>query len=360
MSAKKHAAVAHLHHDGLQEGSAKSVCAKVLDSKGVECAILLLVFVDMALLSVEAGIDHHLLCIDGEVVPRPAGLSSKHHALVQSTWGWPKASQSSDASSQRISKASLSIAAGDQTMQGSEVMFLDVGSKPLYQRVPGTVLHLKQKDSVDKGPVTDDPKGYDTIDNIHSEHKEPQRKEVVHHKRVVHHRGASHDDHAEHDEGHSEHGLHDGGPSHVLMCETKHGHHAHHIAHSCHTASIWILCIFLLEISLKFWVNPVGFMHNWFLILDATVIIVSLITDTIIIMWVKEHDPAHEKDVNSFCAALLFVRCWRVIRIAHGLAEHVHHEHEKEQHAQALTYRSDELEAELRNTKEELRSVRGY
>merc|ERR1712224_237825 len=70
------------------DGSCKSQTAKVLDSKKCEC-LLLLVLVDIALLSVEAGIDHHLICVNGEVIPRPVGLPPPHHFFMEMTDGQP-------------------------------------------------------------------------------------------------------------------------------------------------------------------------------------------------------------------------------------------------------------------------------
>lgn len=367
----KHAAVADLHHEGLKEGSAKSQCARILDTKVVECSILLLVFLDIILLSIEAGIDHHLLCIDGQVVPGPAGLSQPHHALLQRSWGplgWaiaPMISAEADAASEAVPKTSTGT--GDIVVPEKEPPDEDFGT--LSTRVKGTVLHVKHKHSLANEPVSDDPKGMKVIDNIHSpkgpdrknlehldkdEHKETQHKEVMHHKHAGHHRGTSDDG------GHSEHGAHGHSSSRVLMCETRDGHHAEHIAHNCHLASICILCIFLLEITLKVWIDPVGFWHNKFLVLDFMVILVSLLTDTIIMWWVQMHEPSRAKELATIAAALLFVRCWRVIRIAHGLAEHVHHEHEKELATEEITHRSEQLEAELKAAQRELRSVRGY
>lgn len=391
MAPQKHAAVADLHHDGLKDGSARSHCAKILDSKIVECSILLLVFVDIGLLSIEAGIDHHLLCIEGEVVPRPAGLPAQHHFLLQRAWGplgWPIAPMSDagvDRGSQALFNSSSGIGVVDQSLHETEKASSDVHPQSSPLRIKSTVLHVKHKHSAGRAPVSDDPDGLDVIKKIHSsdsdrsedekhlkkrkhEHHGHKPKEVFHHKHAAHHKGKAHSEHAETSASHSEHethghselGAHGNGPKEVLMCETRHGHHAHHIAHSCHLASIYILCIFLAEITLKFWVNPSGFCHNHFLVLDATVIIVSLVTDTLIMWWVQTHSPEQVKELAMIAGALLFVRCWRVVRIAHGLAEHVHHAHHEHVEHEELTKRSSELEEELRTTREELRSARGY
>lgn len=350
----KHDAVAGVHHAGLKEGSAKSRIARILDSQWIEAFILFLVFVDIGLLSMEAGIDHHMLCIDGHVVPRPAGLPASHHAFMQiaaAPLGWAIAPMNDgagvDTSSQAIPDISPAV--------------------NLKARLQGTIHHVKHKRAVG-ADVTDDPEGLEVIKDIHSssgdddkKHHGREHKEVSHHEHAAHPEGKTHSEGEHHGTGkaHGEHGGHGHGTNEVLMCETRHGHHSHHISHSCHQASIVILVIFLIEISLKFWVNPSGFCKNWFLIIDAVVIIVSLITDTLISWWVETYKPEKQSDVAAIAAALLFVRCWRIIRIAHGLAEHLHAANEEKEEMAETTEKAKELEEELRKTKQELRAARG-
>jgi hypothetical protein len=131
--------------------------------------------------------------------------------------------------------------------------------------------------------------------------------------------------------GHSpEGGHHHGGyTNEVLTCETRDGHHAHGIVHYCHLASIGILVLFMIEIALKFWIKPGKFMHNYFLIIDATIVLVSLIIDTVVTWYVMSHlSHNNAEDIRGeltlVVAVLLFVRLWRVVRIVHGLLNYIH------------------------------------
>jgi len=446
-----------IHHDGMEQGSTKSKVAKALDSKSVECFILLLVFVDIGLLSVEAGIDHHLLCIHGEVVPRPAGLPPPHHHFFLETdhyylhWDEPekpvKALPASGKAGDDDSPATIPQAASGilqapwNSLAGPSGIFAQIGAharankKPVehgawnwpvapMSSFPAFRAPVQRRDvSEDQAPVklvapyagslavgvhglgepvTVDPEGLPDHDNYdhgpppaehghgeheHGEHEHGEHKHAEPHKEHGHHeehgKHEEHGGHGEHGkhgehaepEGHGEHGGHGehrehgehgehgahghhGHPNEVLMCETRDGHNAHHIAHSCHMASIVILCIFLIEISLKYWVNPVGFCKNWFLILDAVVITVSLLTDTLVTWWVETYKPDRKQDIAMIAGALLFVRCWRVVRIAHGLAEHAHHAKEEHEHFEHLEHEVHELEHELEKTKKELAEVR--
>jgi hypothetical protein len=343
---KVHDAVAGIHHDNLEEGSTKSKVGKVLDSKAAECFILLLVLVDICLLSVEAGIDHHFLCIHGEVVPRPVGQPPPHHFFLEHSNGFlswqptpifPSVTFPAfhdlklgvDSATEGIHQALLSSAAVDSKSRGNAEQSLTVAPHTQIAKSKTYLNHKLALKPEEKEPHHEDPGG-------HSGHEDSK----------------AHHGHAE-GEAHGEHGAHGHGPDEVLMCETRDGHHAHHIAHSCHIASIAILFIFLVEISVKYWVNPDAFIHNWFLILDATVIIVSILTDTLVMWWVESSNPKNidKSDVAAIAGALLFVRCWRVIRIAHGLGEHMHHAHEKE-------HKAEHLQEELHHTKEELQQVK--
>jgi len=380
MSEKEvHHALAGIHHDGLEEGGSKSRLAKALDGKTVECIILLLVFVDIGLLSVEAGIDHHLLCIDGKVVPKPMGMPPPHHFFLESPNGYMSAHTAPMTSVMFPVLQQLKLIQfpnGDDSRpreNGKEQSNSRMSVKQQRRGLTSSYIQQQHNKMHTNHAFLLDPKeDAHSKDHGSVKHEVSTGGESEAHGQHGEHTKEEHGEHAEH--GHHAH------PDEVLMCETRHGHHAHHIAHNCHTASIVILVIFLIEISLKYWVNPDAFVHNWFLILDATVITVSLITDTVVMWYVQSHHTkiagheVSESDLATIAAALLFVRCWRVVRIAHGLAEHMHHAHEREHKAthmeeelhqtkQELHHMKQELteaKEELNITKSELQKARGY
>lgn len=262
-----HSALLTYRAEGLQEDSLKFNVATSLHSKWVETLIVFLVFFDIGLLSFEAGIDHHLFCINGRVVPRPGSTQTTgrgdvttqprvhpHHAIS------PHLFDAKGITSLRHRRSSSRV-------------------PNLYQLFARQALLLQES--------TLQGKHYDNVDV------------------------------RAHGHGHG-HGQND-----VLMCETRMGPRAHEIAHRCHIASIAILLVFLLEILLKFWVDPAHFLGHWFMILDAAVVFVSLLVDTLVVWLVSQNSTRDTSSLNMIVVALLVVRMWRIVRIVHGLLGYV-------------------------------------
>lgn len=361
--------LASIHHDELEDGSAKSKVAKILDSKWCEAFILLLVFIDIGLLTVEAGIDHHILCIDGEVVPRPHPMSFASLLPRQ-----PLAVQVPETSDMKPF-AGLFLAGGNQSLPRTAAGGRTPGTiRPSGQSRHAGLLAVGQRNEPEHGHGATHGGGgshdggsgkHDRFVVIGSREALP----ITKHEKTAgggyisnHHEAGHGAEHASgHEAGHGGHGGHGAHGHHsneVLMCDTRDGHHAHHLAHNCHTASIVILCIFLIEISLKFWVNPSGFLHNWFLILDFWIIFLSLLTDTLVMWWVQTYKPERKRDLAYVAAALLFVRCWRIVRVVHGLAEHAHHYHESEEKKEELTERNEQLCEELLEARDKIQAYK--
>lgn len=109
------------------------------------------------------------------------------------------------------------------------------------------------------------------------------------------------------------------------------GHESHHLMHTAHQWSVVILCIFLVELLLKYWVNPEHFMGNFFHKLDLFIVTVSLIIDTAAMWYIEttvEEGGAKQKDreaVQIALGLLMLCRAWRVVRIFHGIFEQYHH-----------------------------------
>lgn len=121
-----------------------------------------------------------------------------------------------------------------------------------------------------------------------------------------------------------------------LICEDKHGHDSHHIMHTCHMLSIGILCIFLVELLLKYWVNPEEFCKCKLHILDLTVVVVSLVIDIYVSYLIETGGRQNGEQVveaATISQLLLVLRFWRIVRIAHGFSEIRQIELEKQHHA---------------------------
>merc|ERR1719221_1167378 len=67
-----------------EAGGLKQKCHSVLNHHWVEAAILVLVLLDVIFVSIEAGIDHELFCINGRVVPRPSSIPAEEHSEHES------------------------------------------------------------------------------------------------------------------------------------------------------------------------------------------------------------------------------------------------------------------------------------
>jgi len=70
--------VVHRLHSGMEDdNSGKRRMGEILENKWFEILIMFLVICDVLLVTVEAGVDHHVLCIGGKVVPVP-----EHHGAA--------------------------------------------------------------------------------------------------------------------------------------------------------------------------------------------------------------------------------------------------------------------------------------
>jgi len=236
--------------------------AMFINSKLVETLIVCLVFFDIGLLSLEAGIDHHLFCINGRVVPKPGSTQTTHQGDITTQ---PRRHPHDAISPHAFDAKGIAfLGHGRSSSQASN----------LYQTHLSTIF---VQESTLQG------RHYDNVDV------------------------------AAHGHGHGH------GQNEVLMCETRSGPRAHEIAHRCHIMSITILLAFLVEILVKFWVDPAHFLGHWFMLLDAAVVVVSLLVDTLVLWLVAQNSTRDTSSLNMIVAALLVVRMWRIVRIAHGL-----------------------------------------
>lgn len=284
----------HLH-DG---GYVKSGIHRALENSWLELFILLLVFVDVALVSVEAGVDYQAICIHGEVVPygSPAGEHLVHDEH------------------------------GHASLLGKG-MASNALSLPRAVRQRGSALDVEDfgiRLQPEHGPIWDqvgDRAGATagmflsgaTAAQAELTQHAPVEASVTEHQASFHVPAATGESHS--------HGT----P--VLVCEGPEGHEVHHIVHTCHFWSVAILCIFTAELALKIWVIP-GFLEDPFHQLDCFVVILSLLVDTLV-MWLiesmKEDDEEAmdkgQRELDIVAGLLLVSRLWRVVRIVHGLYE---------------------------------------
>ncbi|XP_078603864.1 voltage-gated hydrogen channel 1-like [Branchiostoma floridae x Branchiostoma japonicum] len=101
-------------------------------------------------------------------------------------------------------------------------------------------------------------------------------------------------------------------PDHHVIGEGNHGTGGHEECHHVfievlHVVSILILCIFVVEIALKIYVDRLEFFKNGFHVLDAVVVLVSLCLDIASLV--------HPSAFTDAGGLFILLRLWRVTRI---------------------------------------------
>lgn len=343
-------AVTSLHHS-LAEGSSKKEWGKWIESRTVEAIILFLLFCDIMLVLTETGIDQHIICVEGVRV-------QKEHGEVAQL-GVPLKFSSTFGMSLLEDKSAVTSLMDSTGHRGQRLRARGAGGG----LVPSTPLGLPARWGSHLGPHNDTEGHYGLLPNdklikTHASVQDPSPEEGHEaHAEGAHAEGHVHEAHAEgahggheaHAEGGHGHGHeHHGG---ALVCEDRHGHHAEHISHICHLCSIGILVIFTIEIGIKYWVHPVAFRANFWYMLDAFVVITSLILD-VGIMWLEEQARDHDARAMQYIEiGLLTLRLWRVVRIGHGIVEVAHEEMEKQKE---LEKKVDGLRTENRGLRDVL------
>ncbi|XP_066289953.1 voltage-gated hydrogen channel 1-like [Branchiostoma lanceolatum] len=116
-----------------------------------------------------------------------------------------------------------------------------------------------------------------------------------------------------------------GAPDHHVIDAGDHGTGGHEGCHHVfvevlHVVSILILCIFVVEIALKIYVDRLEFFKNGFHVLDAVVVLVSLGLDIASLV--------HPSAFTDAGGLLILLRLWRVTRIVNGIIISVEEEWE--------------------------------
>lgn len=323
----------HERADHLEEEDIKKKTGRFLENPYVEIAICLLIIADVILVTIELMIDHNYACIGGTVVgDNPETVVAQHpmkeglfflQAVATGAWGRGLAGRglsflhSTLTAPPAPSAPNLPVDAGFQAAIAR--------SKPPQATAPANdsntpatagdeKIHLQE-------PEPKEVHEHGHAEGEHSEHK--SHGEGAHGHGGEHgHEGAHGHGHGEGAHGHGAHG-HQHGPQ-ALVCQTKYGHDAHHIMHTCHTASIVILCVFLVELLLKLWIAPKEFCADWLHLLDLFVVVTSLIIDVYISYLIEERRSGSNKealDAATIATLLVVLRLWRVVRIAHGFNE---------------------------------------
>eukprot|EP00747_Dinoflagellata_sp_TGD_P206603 gnl/TRDRNA2_/TRDRNA2_80294_c0_seq1.p1 gnl/TRDRNA2_/TRDRNA2_80294_c0~~gnl/TRDRNA2_/TRDRNA2_80294_c0_seq1.p1 ORF type:complete len:416 (-),score=64.97 gnl/TRDRNA2_/TRDRNA2_80294_c0_seq1:223-1470(-) len=355
---------------GLKKGSWRHKMTVFMESSIVEVIVLILVIVDIILVCIEAGIDHHVFCVDGHHLPgitqttvlAPYKDIAEEANLLQvgpPDWNDPlylSPPHFDAALSLRGRVTSLSIGPGPNFV--SDKLSAKGGHDPLALLAAPPDNEIKAK-----------PRGLRTAHKIAKHQAENPKEEddiIVepeprnkhgHAKGWEHHSDHGHDEHGGH-HGDEHHGGHPLGPPGALVCEDRYGHEATHIVHQCHIWSIVILCIFVVELSIKLALNPKEFCGNPFHVLDLIVVVLSLVVDTVVMWYISENFDTmkdNQAEIEVITALLIICRVWRVVRIVHGIFEITHNQAHKQEH---IEHEIEELEEKNRQLEEELAALK--
>eukprot|EP00747_Dinoflagellata_sp_TGD_P027197 gnl/TRDRNA2_/TRDRNA2_132456_c1_seq4.p1 gnl/TRDRNA2_/TRDRNA2_132456_c1~~gnl/TRDRNA2_/TRDRNA2_132456_c1_seq4.p1 ORF type:complete len:339 (-),score=62.92 gnl/TRDRNA2_/TRDRNA2_132456_c1_seq4:97-1113(-) len=312
---------------GMEKGTFRHRVAHYIESPAVEILVLLLVIADVVLVSIEAGIDHHVFCVNGYRIP---GVTQRE---VLEPWD----DHAEEAHFLQVGPPSWNDPfAGPLLRGGSRAHYIGPGQSFLEQY----------------SPHNHDDRTVKLIADVPAEHHHGHEK-----PHDDGHGHEHHEDHAYHHDNEHAHG-HPLGPPGALVCEDRYGIEAHNITHQCHIWSIVILSIFVIELSIKLAVNPKEFCGNPFHVLDFVIVVLSLIVDTFVMWYIAENAETlrNKKDeVEMIIVLLIICRIWRVVRIVHGIFEVAHEQHE---HQAELKHEMAELEEKNKELEKELEGLK--
>jgi hypothetical protein len=309
----------HERADHLEEEGLKKKTGIFLENPYVEVAICLLIILDVILVTIELMIDHNYACISGTVVSAtPETVVAEHpvkehhllflQAVAAGAWGRGFHSL----------KGALAVAPPAPVAPNLPVDAGFAGAEP-RMHTKDTLNANVPAEAGDESIQLQEPEPKEIQEHEHAEGEHKGHEHKGHEHKGHKHEGGHAEGHGEGAHGHGHGHGHAHGPE-ALVCESKHGHNAHHIMHTCHTLSIAILCIFLVELLLKMWIAPKEFWADWLHILDLFVVVTSLIID-IYVSYLIEARRSAEIEAATIATLLVILRLWRVVRIAHGFNE---------------------------------------
>jgi len=312
----------------------KHSVAEFLENHWVETVVVALVLVDVALVTLEAGLDSQLLCIGGKVVP--SGSPAGEHLQVVGH-------------GHEHSLLSLGLTGGSTLAAAASRMFGELARAGAagWPLLPALLMR-------GAGGPAEAAASAERADTAAG--GAPERAELL---AAGARRGATRrtmssggslvtesiDPQKVHDEHRRSAGGHGEKMPDVMVCEGPEGHTVHHMAHTCHFWSIVILCIFSVELVVKLWAIP-GFWHHFLHKMDIVVVFSSLFIDTVVIWYIEQESSvrkrkAHKSEVDVVTGLMMLARVWRVVRIVHGL-----YEYQLEQVARALQSKEKSMERE--------------
>ena len=109
-------------------------------------------------------------------------------------------------------------------------------------------------------------------------------------------------------------------PHYPAACDDHKYASVHNVSYALFLATLFILCSFELELAALFFVLRGGFFKNKLYLIDFVVVTAALILEVV----VKYGVGTNEGDIAG---VLTFARCWRFVRLGHGLVSSLHEAH---------------------------------
>lgn len=311
------------------EGSGKDVLTRILENRWFDMFILFLVLCDLAAVVTEMSIDHHILCIGGVKV-----AVSPHEVVEQVSLPLAGIEETEEeGEEEQEAQEAVNLLGSARRNHASKTN--NVSPRAPYvetvHRRPRAVII-----GTDSQQTVVNPESWSLrhpqrsshsllqISHVHSKPSKPKSRALLHRLQSL--LSLSEEEEEE-----------------AWVCEGREGPKSETIAAVCHYASVGILVFFFLEQIMKIYVAGKHYFENPLHILDFVVITVSLLLDVIITPIIESHGWDNSPE-DILMILLVMLRCWRFVRIVHGINEIM------EKREESLQEKIDELEKELAKT----------
>lgn len=335
---KPSAAVRPLNHGVTtlpSEGSFKQFLTRILENRWFDLLILLFILCDLAFVVVELGIDHHIVCIGGIKVNMSPNEVAEQVALPLA--GTPEAEEEIEEEATEAEEVSLlgtprkeevNLLHATQTPKASNASPRSPREETMHRRPHAVIIGTDSQQTVINPGLWSlrrpQRSALSSLQITHAHSKTSKSK-----AQALLHRFPSMQSLREEEE-----------EEEAWVCEGREGPTSEMLSSVCHYGSVAILVFFLLEQIMKIYVAGKHYFDNPFHILDFVVITVSLVLDAFITPMLESHGWDNSPE-DILMILLILLRCWRVVRIAHGLHEVM------DKQTEALEERIHELEEEL-------------
>lgn len=281
-----------------------------------EVFIVVLIVTDLLVTLIEMGLEYRFICVTPELLPIPRenikGMLVQQHGAAFSSYDLD------DSSNVSLSYSSIWPTFQNEAIKGA--MMLQIGTSSIA-KIVGKV---RQPEHIGEG---------------HSDSHEGAPEQH------------GHEGH-EHRYGHK-----------TLVCEGPHGRRSHKLHTYCHVLGLLILSTFILELTLKAWIDISRFIRSKLQLLDLCIVTISFLLDFLWPIFERRHPDLMETNSDTIKVIILFTRLIRVVKVMHATSEVLHKGvHYVKEQAHKIQEKEDhiqEQDEEIKRLKEELKIAQG-